>query len=482
MATAMKDQKLFCGPRVRRLRRERALTQVRMAEELGISTSYLNLIERNQRPVTAQLLIRLAEVYDVNLRDFAGGEEAEAFADLSEVFSDPLLRGREIAQQELKDVAAAGPEVSRAILALYQAYRESLTRGADLAERMTSRGEGGDAPELRDPMEEVRDFLRLRNNHFPDLEARAEDLHVRAKLSRDDLLHGLRGHLLDALGIGVTIMPVDLLPQTLRLYDRHRRRLVLSEMLPESGRVFQVAYQIALIEHGEAIDAAVKESGIEGGTARRLCRAHLASYFAGAVMMPYERFLQAAETLRYDVEVLSRRFGASYEQVCHRLTTLHRPGARGVPFFMVRLDAAGNVTKRFSSGGFRFARLGGSCPRWDIHRAFQTPGRILSQMVEMPDGSRYVTFVRTVSRAGLGNSGDHHPFAVALGFEAAYAQRVVYADGFDPTKDSQVTPIGLGCRLCERADCTARAFPPLTRPLIVDEHRRELAPFMFLTD
>ena len=478
----MKDQKLFCGPRVRRLRRERAVTQARMAEELGISTSYLNLIERNQRPVTAQLLIRLAEVYDVNLRDFAGGEEAEAFANLHEVFSDPLLRGREIGQQELKDVAAAGPEVSRAVLALYQAYREALTRGADLAERMSSRGEGGDIPELRDPMEEVREFLRLRNNHFPELEERAEDLHARAKLSRDDMLHGLRDHLQTALGIGMTIMPVDLLPQTLRLYDRHRRRLVLSEMLPEPGRTFQAAYQIGLIEHAETIDAAVKASGIEGGTARRLCRAHLASYFAAAVMMPYDRFLQGAESLRYDVEVLSRRFGASFEQVCHRLTTLHRPGARGVPFFMVRLDAAGNVTKRFSSGGFRFARLGGSCPRWDIHRAFQTPGRILTQLVEMPDGSRYVTFARTVARAGIGNAGDDHPFAVALGFETASAPRVVYSDGIDPASDRQVTPIGLGCRLCERADCTARAFPPLTRPLIVDEHRREIAPFMFMTD
>ncbi len=478
----MKDQKLFCGPRIRRLRRERALTQARMAEEIGISTSYLNLIERNQRPVTAQLLIRLAEVYDVNLRDFAGGEEAEAFADLSEVFSDPLLRSREITQQELKDVAAAGPEVSRAILALYQAYREALTRGADLAERMTSRGEGSDAQALRDPMEEVRDFLRLRNNHFPELEERAEDLHVRAKLARDDLLHGLREHLQGALGIGMTIMPVDLLPQTLRLYDRHRRRLVLSEMLPESGRTFQAAYQIGLSEQADAIDAILKESGIEGATARRLCRAHLASYFAAAVMMPYERFLQSAEALRYDLEVLSRRFGASYEQVCHRLTTMHRPGARGVPFFMVRLDTAGNVTKRFSSGGFRFARLGGSCTRWDIHRAFLTPGRILTQLVEMPDGSRYVTFARTVARAGLGGATDNHPFVVALGFETAYAPRVIYADGIDPASDRQATPIGLACRLCERPECTARAFPPLTRPLIVDEHRREIAPFMFLTD
>lgn len=479
MTGPSKDYKLFSGRPIRRLRRELGLTQARMAEELGISTSYLNLLERNQRPVTAQILVRLAEAYDVDLRSFAGNEEANALASLNEVFSDPLFASHPVDQQELKEVAEAGPEVAQAVIALYQAYRRALTGATELAGRLTDRDGPITVEALRDPAEEVRDFLRARNNHFPELEAAAEALHDRARLAPDELYSGLKAYLAEALDTGCALMPVDLMPSLIRSYDRHRRRVLLSEALAESGRAFQLAFQIALLEHGTLLDRLAGEAGFPSPETRRLARINLASYFAAAVMMPYDRFLRAAEALRYDIDLLCRRFSASFEQVCHRLTTLQRPGARGVPFFMIRIDSAGNVSKRFSAGSFQFARLGGACPRWNLHAAFQTPGRILTQIVQMPDGARYFSIARTVARPGLGHAQPDRYFAIALGCEIAYAGRLAYADGQDLAQTAADMPIGINCRLCERPDCDQRAFPPLNRPLIVDENRRDLSPFLF---
>ena len=318
-----------------------------MSENLGISVSYLNLIERDQRPVTAQLLVRLAESYDVDPKTFAGTDEARALAGLKEVFADPLLKGHKIDAQEIKSVAQASPETSQAILALYHAYREAVAKAAELAERVADQDRLAPANAIRFPAEEVRDFLHSRNNHYAELETAAKELHERAKLVPEELFSGLKAHLAQKLGIGCTILPIDVLPNTLRWYDRHRRRVLLSEMLNESGRVFQLAYQIGLLEHGETIERIVADAKLSTPEAQRLSRVTLANYFAGATMMPYPRFLSAAETTRYDIDVLCQRFGAGFEQVCHRLTTLRRREARGVPFFMIRVDTAGNVSKRF---------------------------------------------------------------------------------------------------------------------------------------
>ncbi len=476
----MNEQKLFAGPRIRRMRKERALTQARMAEELGISTSYLNLIERNHRPLTAQLLLRLADSYDVDFKSFTGGAEAQAMAALREVFTDPLFEGFDISRHELGELAAASPEASQAVLTLYHAYRESATNVAELSERLTDRGASEDG--VRFPAEQVRAFLQEHGNHFPELEAAAEDIHERADLGADDLYATLRRHVTESLGIGVNLVPADLMPTTLRVYDHHRRRILLSEMLAMSGRTFQLAYQIAILEHGALLDRLVADSKLSDAPTMRLGRVNLASYFAAAVMMPYERFLTTAESLRYDIDILAQRFGASFEQTSHRLTTLQRRGARGVPFFMIRIDNAGNVSKRFSAGSFQFARLGGACPRWNVHDAFQTPGRIYTQMIQMPDGPVYFSIARTVNRTGAGFRAPEQQLVLGLGCEIAHAPKLVYADGYDTGNAAAATPIGINCRLCERPDCNQRAFPPLNRGLIVDERRREISPYAFSAD
>jgi predicted transcriptional regulator/transcriptional regulator with XRE-family HTH domain len=471
--------KIFAGPRLRRLRRDLSLTQVQMAEGLGISPSYLNLLESNQRPLSAQLLLKLADAYDLNLKGLAGDEGGRTLSDLKEVFSDPLLEGLSMSGQDLMDLHGSSPTAARALIALYRAYRQTGERAAGLAEKMTdwSAANPSEAPTF--PVEEVRDFFVANRNHFPELESAAEGLWEQSLTKSDTLAAGLRAHLRATHGISVQVMPVDFMEHLVRRFDRHSNRLFLSEALPYSARNFQVAYQICLLEHGAMMDEIIARAAAPQEETRRLLRISLANYFAGAVLMPYERFLRAAEKKRYDIELLCQRFDASYEQVCHRLTTMQRPSAPGVPFFFIRIDPAGNISKRLSAGGFHFARFGGACPRWNVHEAFRNPGKVVTQVVEMPDKTTYFSIARTVD--GI-NGGYHTPLtqlAIGLGCEISQAQRLVYSDGYDLDDLKLVTPIGLTCRLCERVACAHRAFPPLSRSLIVDEGLKTVSPFMF---
>jgi predicted transcriptional regulator/plasmid maintenance system antidote protein VapI len=469
-------RKILAGARLRRLRRELALSQTSMAMELGISVSYLNLMERNQRPVTAQVLIRLAEVYDVDPRSFAREEELRAAGELEEVFSDPLFRAAPVPRTELREAADIAPSLVSAIQRLYRAYvetRESGEGGFTDADR----GEGGQIG--RDnPVERVRDFLHAANNHFPEIEEVAERVAGELSGAGHELFHALSERLRERHGLRVQILPVDVMSQALRRFDRHRRRLMISELVEPSGRTFQAAYQLAFIEANDLIDAIAARLDPGQGPVRRLLRITLGNYFAAALMMPYARFLQAAETLDYDVDVLSARFSASFEQVAHRLTTLARPTARGIPFFLVRADLAGNVSKRFSSGSFPFSRFGGTCPRWNLHQAFRAPGRVLTQIVELPDGARWFSMARTVRRTASPWGEPEAQFVIGLGCELKFASRLVYSRGLD-LKTYEPTPIGINCRLCERQNCSQRAAPPLMRALQIDESVRGISPFDF---
>jgi predicted transcriptional regulator/transcriptional regulator with XRE-family HTH domain len=472
------NRKVFAGGRIRRLRRDLGLTQSAMAEELGVSASYLNLIEGNQRPVSAQLLLKLAEVYDADLRLLGGEEGARALSDLKEVFSDPVLESVTMSRQDMADLAEASPGASQAILALYRAYRQAQDDSAVLAQRLAGEEERVHNIAVGFPVDEVRNFLHERRNYFRELDEQAEQLYAEIGAASDEHFGPLRDRLLAKHGIQTRILPVNVMGSVLRRLDRHRRQLQISELVDHAGRAFQAAYQIGLIEAGETLTRLVGDAGLSSDEARKLARVTLANYFAGALLMPYGKFLGAAQELRYDIGILSRRFGTSFEQVCHRLTTLQRQGARGVPFFMIRIDNAGNVSKRFSAGGFHFAQYGGTCPRWNLHDAFRVPGKLYTQLVEMPDGTAYFSVARTVGRTGSGQDLDHR-FAVGLGCEVTHARGIAYADGLDPTDRRQITPIGPTCRLCERVDCALRAHPPLSRRIAINEAERTIAPFAF---
>ncbi len=474
MISQSADQKLFAGPRVRRLRSELALTQTRMAEELGVSVSYLNLIERNQRPLTAKFLLRLVEIYAVDLRTLSDDTGSGRLADVAEVLSDGLFRGLDVPRGEIQDMVGNAPAASEAFIRLYSAFRD--LRDAGVASSGATEDARGDAQS--GPLSQVRDIIQERRNHFPELDALAETIAEELRLAGDDVFSAVKDRLRSKHTVQVRVLPVDVLPDSLRRYDMHRKQLQLSEVLGPEGRLFQTAYQLGLMEAKAVIDSYVATSGLQEDAAKRLLRINLANYFAASLMMPYARFHAAAEQTGYDINVLMARFGASFEQVAHRLTTLQRQGARGIPFFLIRVDQAGNVSKRFSAGRFHFAKYGGTCPLWNIHGTFHQPGRILPQIVEMPDGTQYFSLARTV-RPFQAPWGDTEPnFALALGCELKYARPLVYAKGLD-LQNPDVTPIGVNCALCDRDSCRQRSQPPVNKQLIIDERVRGPSPFRF---
>ena len=477
MTDTQSSRKIFAGPRLKRLRRERQLTQSRMADELDVSPSYLNLMERNQRPITVQVLIRLADVYGVDPRDFTEAAADQTVGDLEQLLADPIFRDAGVPRAELQDAAEHAPALLAAMQRLYRAHVASREAGE-------ARVFGGVDPDraeaiLREsPIDRVRAILHESRNHFPQLDEAAETLASDLALDAQDLFYALSERLRVRHGIRVRVLPLEVTGDRLRWYDHHRRQLMISEVMDQPGRTFQVAYQLALTEWGAVLGEISTRLEPTDEVCRRLLRVTLANYFAGAVMMPYGRFHEAAEVLGYDVEMLGARFGASFEQVAHRLTTLARPTARGIPFFLVRVDIAGNVSKRFSSGRFPFAHSGGTCPLWNIHASFAEPGRILTQVVELPDGSQWFSVARTVRRAITSYGAIPPRFAIGLGCDIKAARRLVYAKRLD-LDALDAMPIGINCRLCERPACPQRAAPPALRPLTVDESTRNVSPFTF---
>jgi predicted transcriptional regulator/transcriptional regulator with XRE-family HTH domain len=465
------------GGKLRRLRQERRLTQVQMAEALEISPSYLNLLESNQRPVTVRVLLKLAEKFQIDLNSLAGDEDERVGAALMEAFSDPIFDAADVKASDIRDVASTFPAFGKAILDLYDAYK----RGGGAGIRLPS-DDAEDGGSLAIPSEEVTEFLQKRMNHFPDLEEAAEQLWVDNGLAIHTLQRDLIQLLTTRSAVDVDIAPVETMEGALRRYNPLTRRLELSELLPIASRTFQLGVQIALLAFRREIDALVSGGKFSTPEADSLARAALASYFACAVMSPYQRFLEAARSTRYDITVLQHRFGMSFEQVCHRLTTLRRKGQEGLPFHLIRVDIAGNISKRFSASGIQMARFGAACPRWNVYDSFATPGTLRVQVSEMPDGQRFFCVARTVRPAGrrTGRTGilrTGGQLAIGLGTNIQNARDIAYADGLNVEDPQIITKIGVSCRTCPRIDCADRAVPSMHQRLELDENRRGLSAY-----
>jgi XRE family transcriptional regulator, fatty acid utilization regulator len=471
-------EKLFLGGRLKRLRRDLALNQSQMAKDLGVSPSYLNHLERNQRPLTAQILLKLAGVYDLDIRAFVDTPQGGGQADLAEVLADPMFKDLAIPRHEISALIDHAPGAAEAMTRLYTAFsdrrrREEMAGGpADPADPSRLGGE------VSSPAW-VRDYIQAHNNHFPDLDIAGETLARQVSASPHDFEAGARERLQSRHGIRVQVLEPDIMRDSIRRYDPHSRRLFLAEAMGAASRAFALAYHLALFEAADDLNGLVEAAGAPDMATRRLLKISLANYLAAAILMPYEAFHAAAEASGYDIARLKAAFGASFEQICHRLTTLSRANHRGVPFFLLRVDAAGNVSKRFASGAFPFSRFGGTCPRWNIHTAFKTPRRIIRQIVETRDGARYFTLSRTVRRvAASDDAPDDGELAIGLGCELKHARRLVYARGLN-LDEPAVTEIGPACQLCDRPACRERAAPPLDRTLMMEEWRRSVSSFPF---
>ena len=453
------------GRTIRRLRQEHGLTQQALAARLGISASYLNLIEHDQRSVTAGLLLKLAEIFRIELAELSGAQERQLEVGLREVFADPLLGAETIAEAEIETLAASAPNAARAVLALYRAWRVAREDASGIALPSGRR--------ILLPNEEARDVFDDHANYFPALETAAEAIAGELDAAPAERNHAIAERLRRHHGIAVVVRALE----GLRAYDAEARRLTLSESLPRESRGFHMAFQLALLEAADAVETVLAEVKPSTPEAVALIRIGLLNYTAGALLMPHLPYREAAAALRHDMEALAARFGVSFEQACQRLSTLQRPGARGVPFFFLRVDPAGNVSKRFSAAGFPFARYGGSCPRWVVHTAFASPGVVRVQVAELPDGTRFLCFARTVTGVAA-RWGEPPPVhVVAMGSPLTYAADIVYAEGLD--LERAAVGIGLSCRLCERPDCRSRAFPPLEHRLAFDPLRRGASPYPF---
>ena len=458
--------KPMIGRTVRRIRLERRMTQQALATRLGISASYLNLIEHDQRGVTASLLIRVAETLRVDLATLSGSVERQLEVQLREAFADPLLDPEAVPDAEIAALAAGSPTAARAILTLYRAWRVAREDSGGIALPSGRR--------ILLPTEEARDFFNDRANHFAELEAAAETLLVEMAASPAEMNHSIAERLRRTHGVNLSVGPLE---GALRRYDPAARVLQLSEMLPRESRGFQMAFQLALMEAREPVEAILEASPPSSPEAASLIRIGLLNYVAGALLMPYAAFHAAARALRHDMEALAPRFGVSFEQACQRLSSLQRPGLQGVPFFFLGVDAAGNVSKRFSGAGFPFARYGGSCPRWVVHTAFATPGALRVQVARLTDGATFLCFARSVTGppARWGEPAPVH--VIAMGCKVEHAAEIVYADGLD--LERAAVGIGLSCRLCDRRDCRSRAFPPLAHRLALDPLTTSASPYHF---
>jgi len=466
-------KKLFIGRQIRALRGDAKLTQRDFAERLGLSTSYVNQLENNQRPVSAPVLLGLSEQFGLDLAQISVDDDDRLVAALSEVFADPVFAGHRPGLQDFKTVSQSAPDFAHAMVRLHHAYRQMSEQLAMLDDRL-ARDEALTRPT---PYEEVRDFFHFENNYIHDLDVAAEELNARLSTTGRVFARDLVEHLDARHGISVTRHRLAPDASEIRRYDAAAKQLSLNEALPESTIVFQLAHQIALLEAGGIMDDVLARARFQNEDATHVARIGLANAFAGALVLPYRAFLRTAQETRHDLDLIADRFGTSLEQVAHRLSTLQRPRLKGIPFFFARVDRAGNITKRHSATKLQFARFGAACPLWNVHRAFESHGTIIRQLAETPDGSRYISLAAHVVKKSGGYGGPVLHYAIALGTEISHARDIVYCDGLDLARDAAFDPIGISCRICERLTCAQRSVPPLNRAISIDSDHRRLVPY-----
>jgi XRE family transcriptional regulator, fatty acid utilization regulator len=465
----MSEQKLFAGHAVRRIRRANGLTQAVMAEALAVSPSYLNLIERNQRPLTAALLLKLAERYDFDPRTLTGATPGGGVEAIRRRLSDPMFADLNIDRAQVEEWFAVSPDAA-----------EAFARAFD----RVSGGSTGAAGANIEPeaIASARREIERWRNHFADLDAQAEALADELRLSNADLYAAITERLRVKHQLSIRILPFDVMPGHLRRLDLHARQLQLSELLDPASRTFAAAFQLAMLEAKVEIDALVAGASFTERAGERLYRRHLTSYFAAAVMMPYARFLRACEATGYDIMLLQRRFGAGFEQIAHRLTTLQRVGQRGLPFFMLRIDRAGQSSKRYAGASASpLVETERRCPLWHVHNVFDRPGTLMPHLVELEDGTRWFTLSRTVHPQTAVSGSVEAEFAICLGLDAKLATPLAAARGVD-LNSGAATPIGLGCPACTRPECPQRSAPPAGRVLVFNERERGMSPFAFDRD
>ena len=463
----MAIQKLYAGAKLREVRTKVGLTQKDFAARLGVSLPYLNQMENNNRPVSTTVVLALAAEFGMDVTELSTGDGERMVSDMREALADPVFGGDMPPLADLRLAASNAPGLARAFLALHQSYRQTHERLASLDEALGRE----DARASPSPWEEVRDFFHYCDNYIDAVDRAAEHF-----ANREGGHHNMRVAAVSALanaGVGVEFSDMD----ALRDFDTATNTLHISARTAPETQTFQLLLQVALTRQDALLEATLDLARFHSTASRDIAKIGLANYIAGAALMPYTAFHARAQSCRHDLELLAGHFGASIEQVAHRLSTLQRPGSKGIPFFFVRVDQAGTITKRHSATRLQFARFGGACPLWNVHSAFEMPGRFLRQLAETPDGVRYISLARDITKPAGRFGAPVRRYAIALGCEVRHSSAIVYADGMDVTRDSAFEPIGISCRICERKNCHQRSVPPLERQLVVDPNKRDVLPY-----
>jgi predicted transcriptional regulator/transcriptional regulator with XRE-family HTH domain len=460
---------LYAGARVRAMRSRLRLSQSAMADRIGISISYLSQIETDGRPLTAAVALALAGAFPADWMDIDEDESARLLAGLAEAAAEPLLPEPPPQADVLARAIEQQPDLSRRFVALHAAWR----RAEDQLQRLDDAYDTGAPSGGRLPWDEVRDWFHDAGNYVDLIDTAAETIGNALEPGPEALAERLRSR----HRVTLRLPPDEATP--LRNYDPVYRILTIDPAQAPESRAFQLAHQLARIELADEIGVVLARASLPSMEATRLLTVGLANYAAGAILMPYEAFRAEARGVRHDIDRLRRRFSVSFEQACHRLSTLQRPDARGTPFFFCRVDMAGNITKRHSATRLQFARFGGACPLWIMHEAVAIPDRILTQLAEMPEGARYISIAKGLVKESGSFARSPRRYAVALGCEIGEAADFVYADHLDLARIDAATPIGVSCRICPRDGCEQRAFPPSGRAIRVDPERRDVVPYRF---
>lgn len=460
-------EKAFVGSKLRQLRRSKNQTQADMATTLGISAAYVNMLEKNQRSLSVTVLMALSDQYGVDWRDLVADNSQAVLSEVRAAMQDPFFAEARPDLDELRSAISHAPAFVDSFLALYRSHHSTLEKmmhlGSELMPESLVRASPGAA---------IHDFFRENGNHFEALERATEALAAEEPHDPYTAQQVLQKRLLENHGYRVVTSPIDSLPDTLRVWDEAERKIYLSEALDHQNRTFQLAHALCFIEFSDVLDAITGSTSFTSESHATRCHVELANYFAAAFLMPYDAFLDKAEETRYDLDRLAAAFAVSIEQAAQRLTTLQRDGRRGVPFFFLRIDKAGNVTKRFNATSFSIAEYGGACPVWNVHVAFRTPGVLLPQLVELPDGQQFFTISRTTERPVYSMETQDRRLAIALGCESQHAHRVIYANGLDLSPSGAASKIGINCHLCPRHNCGQRAYDPIVTELTTDTKRR----------
>ena len=472
----LKKTNLKIGPKIKAFRRQLGSQANKLSEQIGISASYLNLIESGKRNVDSNLIIKICSELRINVSDLTSKSDLNLENDISELLSDEIFEDLDILGPEVKDLVASNPKMAKALIKLGDNFKQKDHDIVNKVENIS--GKIIDSRRAAFPGEVIADFLQENKNYFPKLEEFANDIFQEVKQNNRTRYIALCEFLKREYDVQVKdVIPEEGKPFS-KIYKEKEKVLLLSDYISLETKKLYAAAQIAHIGAKDQINFYLSNFKFPSNEAKELSRIALLNYCGAAILMPYELFHKECKNLKYDLELLQNTFATSFEQVAHRVTCLQDPKLPGIPFHFLRVDVAGNISKRLSLSGIEIPRYGGACPRWNVYSAFSRPGVIQAAVSKMSNGEKYVCIARTVEK-GVGRYGQKKSMlSIGLGCEAKYAKDFIYTENLDLNDKKSELPIGVSCRTCDRLDCSQRAFPPLHKKFDVDVNARGVSVYV----